>query len=86
MRRIGELPGVRAPVFNSFHFKEFTVNFKEKTLKEIEDKLISNGIQAGISLTKELPDLGETSLYCITEMHSKKDIDFLVSILKEALE
>jgi glycine dehydrogenase subunit 1 len=85
-RRIGVLPGVKAPIFNSFHFKEFTVNFQKNTVKEIEEKLNSNGIQAGISLTKELPDLGETSLYCITEMHSKKDIDFLVSILKEALE
>jgi len=37
-------------------------------------------------LTKQFPDLGETSLFCVTEVHSKKDIDSLISVLKEALE
>jgi glycine dehydrogenase subunit 1 len=85
-RRIGALPGVRAPIFNSFHFKEFTVNFQNKTLKEVDQKLWSNGVQAGIPLVKDYPELGETALYCVTEMHSKEHIDQLVSVLKEALE
>jgi glycine dehydrogenase subunit 1 len=85
-RKIGELPGVRAPIFNSFHFKEFTVNFQNKSIDEINKELRGNGIQAGIPLTEQFPGLGETSLFCVTEVHSKKDIDLLVSALKEALE
>ena len=85
-RKIGELPGVRAPIFNSFHFKEFTVNFQNKPIDEINNELKANGIQAGIPLTGQFPGLGETSLFCVTEVHSKKDIDLLVSVLKEALE
>lgn len=85
-RKIGELPGVRAPIFNSFHFKEFTVNFQHKSVDEVNKEFRANGMQAGISLTKQFPDLGETSLFCVTEVHSKKDIDSLVSVLKEALE
>jgi glycine dehydrogenase subunit 1 len=77
---------VRAPIFNSFHFKEFTVNFQHNSVGEINQKLRANWIQAGIPLTKQFPDLGETSLFCVTEVHSKKDIDSLVSVLKEALE
>jgi glycine dehydrogenase subunit 1 len=84
-KKIGELPGVRAPVFNSFHFKEFTVNFQYKTLKEVNAALHAHGIEAGIPLNGDF-DLGETALYCVTELHSKKDIDYLVSTLKEALE
>jgi len=84
-RKIGELPGVRAPIFNSFHFKEFTVNFQHKRVDEISKDLRENGIQAGIPLTKQFPDFGETSLFCVTEVHSKKDVDMLVSVLKEAL-
>jgi glycine dehydrogenase subunit 1 len=86
MRRIGQISGVRAPLFNSFHFKEFTVKFNEVTVQEVNQKLLSQGIQGGKSLIKEFPDFGETSLYCITELHSKKDIDLLVSILEEAIE
>jgi len=85
-KKIGELPGVRAPVFNSFHFKEFTVNFQYKSLKEVNAALSSVNLQAGIPLNKSFPDMGETALYCVTEMHSKQDIDLLVSVLKEALE
>jgi glycine dehydrogenase subunit 1 len=85
-RRIGELPGVRAPLFNSFHFKEFTVSFQNKSVEEVDRVLRGGRIQAGIPLTGEFPELGETSLYCVTEVHSKKDIDHLVSTLREALE
>ncbi|MCW4011357.1 MAG: aminomethyl-transferring glycine dehydrogenase subunit GcvPA [Candidatus Bathyarchaeota archaeon] len=84
-KKIGELPGVRAPIFNSFHFKEFTVNFQYKTLKEVNAALHAQGIEAGIPLNGDF-DLGETALYCVTELHTKEDIDFLVSTLKEALE
>jgi glycine dehydrogenase subunit 1 len=84
-KKIGELPGIRAPVFNSFHFKEFTVNFQDKNLNEINSALYSKNIEAGIPLKRDF-DLGETTLYCVTELHSKDDIDFLVSTLKEALE
>lgn len=84
--KIGALPGVTAPVFDGFHFKEFTVNFKYKSLKEVNSALRAANIQAGIPLNKSFPDMGESALYCVTEMHSKKDIDLLVSVLKEALE
>jgi glycine dehydrogenase subunit 1 len=84
-KKIGELPGVRAPIFNSFHFKEFTVNFQYKTLKEVNAALHTQNIEAGIPLNGDF-NLGETALYCVTEIHSKANIDFLVSTLKEALE
>ena len=86
MRRIGELPGVRAPLFNSFHFKEFTVGFRGKTVAEVHRELLASRLHGGKSLVKEFPELGEAALYSFTEMHTKKDIDRLVSALGEALE
>jgi len=86
MRRIGELPGVRAPMFNGYHFKEFTVGFKGKTAETVNKALLSNRIQGGLPLAKSFPELGEATLYCVTEMHTKKDIDALVSGLREVLE
>jgi glycine dehydrogenase subunit 1 len=86
MRRIGELPGVRAPLFNSFHFKEFTVRFRGKSVAEVHKELLDHRLHGGKPLMKEFPELGETALYSFTEMHTKKDIDRLVSALGEALE
>ena len=86
MRRIGELPGVRAPVFNSFHFKEFTVRFRSKSVEEAHLHLLDRRIHGGKSLVNEFPELEETALYCVTEAHTKRDIDRLVSALGEVLE
>jgi glycine dehydrogenase subunit 1 len=86
MRRISELTGVRAPLFNSFHFKEFTVSFDGKTVAEAHRELLANRLHGGKSLITELPELGEAALYCVTEMHTKRDIDRLVSTLEEILE
>ena len=86
MRRIGELPGVRAPIFNSYHFKEFTVDFGDTTVEEIKEALKANQLQGGVSLKSAFPELGETALFCVTEVHSKSNIDTLVQVLREVLE
>jgi len=86
MRRIGELPNVRAPIFNSYHFKEFTVSFESKAAADVHGELLKGRIHGGKSLVNEFPEFGESALYCVTEMHGKKDIDRLVNALKEALE
>jgi glycine dehydrogenase subunit 1 len=86
LRRIGELPGVRAPIFNSFHFKEFAVEFKDNTHEDIMESLWSNGLQGGIPLNGFFSEFGEAALFCVTEVHSKQDIDTLVYSMKEVLE
>lgn len=86
MRRIAELPEVRAPIFSSYHFKEFTVNFGDRPAEAIHKDLLSRRIHGGKYIGKEFPLLGETALYCVTEVHSKADIDLLVSAMSEVLE
>jgi len=85
MRRIGNLPGVKAPAFTSYHFKEFTVQF-EKPIEQINSKLRADGYQGGLSLKRSFPELGECTLWCVTEMHSKRDIDRVALIIQEVLE
>jgi glycine dehydrogenase subunit 1 len=88
MKKISALKGIKTPIFKSFHFKEFTVNFDETSIKAnvIESALLRKGIQGGKIINNEFPEFGETSLYCITELHSKKDIDQLITVLDEILE
>jgi glycine dehydrogenase subunit 1 len=84
MKRISEISGIRAPLFTSPHFKEFTVNLTEtgKTVQEVNKILLRNGVQGGKDLTKEFQELGNTALYCVTEIHSKEDIDRLAMALE----
>ncbi|HDI06763.1 MAG TPA: aminomethyl-transferring glycine dehydrogenase subunit GcvPA [Candidatus Bathyarchaeota archaeon] len=87
MRVLSEISGLRVPVFNSPHFKEFTVNFDESglTVEKVHRELLRRGVHGGKNVSKEFPELGETALYCVTEMHSKEDIDKLAEVLGEVL-
>ena len=87
MKKISEIDGINAPFFKSPHFKEFVVDFNEtgKSVKSINRSLLRYGIFGGIDLSKEFPELGNSALYCVTEIHTKEDIDRLVQSLREVL-
>jgi glycine dehydrogenase subunit 1 len=81
------IPGVTAPALTGTHFKEFVVNFDLTglTVAEINRRLLKLGIFGGKDLSAEFPYLGQSALYCVTEMHTQSDIDRLVSTLQEVL-
>jgi glycine dehydrogenase subunit 1 len=88
IRQLSRIKGIRTPIFKSAHFKEFTVNFNVAGLsgKEVNEKLLQHDIHGGKDISKEFPELGQTALYCVTEIHSKQEIDHLAESLKEILE
>jgi glycine dehydrogenase subunit 1 len=86
-RRLGELPGVRAPALSAPFFKEFVVDFTEsgRSVAEINRSLRERGIFGGIDLSAEYPELGQSALVCVTEVHTKADIDQFARELAEVL-
>jgi len=88
INRLRNLKGIMVPKFDAFHFMEFTVNFDKtgKKLSAINDELLKVGIQGGLDLTKYYPELGQSALYCVTEVHSHDDIDILADKLGRTLE
>jgi glycine dehydrogenase subunit 1 len=84
---IGRLPGIKAPLFQSPHFKEFVVSFDGagRTVAAVNEALLARGILGGKDLSLEFPELGQSALYCVTEVHSQRDIDRLVAALKEVV-
>ena len=87
MKRLSEIKGIKAPRFDSPHFKEFVVDFDGtgKKIKAINESLLRRGIFGGLDLASEFPEFGECALYCVTEIHTQKDIDHLVESLEEIL-
>jgi glycine dehydrogenase subunit 1 len=82
---LGSVKGVEAPIFRGPHFKDFTVRFTEASAQEVNRRLLTHGIQGGKPLKGEFPELGEAALYCVTELHSKADIEELAQRLEEVL-
>ncbi|MDH5460748.1 MAG: aminomethyl-transferring glycine dehydrogenase subunit GcvPA, partial [Candidatus Bathyarchaeota archaeon] len=87
MQVLEKIDGVKAPLFKAPHFKEFTVNFDAtgKAVSEVHRDLLERQVHGGKDVSKEFPELGESALYCVTETHSKKNIDNLVSALEKVL-
>ncbi len=85
IERLSEIQGVRGSLFNTINFKEFVVDFNGtgKTANEINRLLIEKGIFGGKDLSVDFPELGQSALYCVTEIHSKADIDRLVTAIEE---
>lgn len=83
MRKLSEIKGIKAPCFTSPHFKEFVVDFHDTgmTVKNINILLRKQGIFGGKDLSQEFPGLGNCALYCVTEVHTKEDIDHLIQTL-----
>ncbi len=87
MKKLSEITNVKSPLFNAPHFKEFTVQFSDKNVNEIHDFILSKqNIHGGKILKEDFPELGETALYCVTEMHLKSDIDRLTEAVRATLE
>ena len=86
--RLGRIRGVIAPRFDAFHFMEFAVNFDKtgKKVSQINSDLLKAGIQGGLDLSGNFPELGQSALYCFTEVHSHRDIQMLGDKLQQVLE
>lgn len=81
-KRLSEIPGVEAPALDSRHFKEFTARFP-CNYRELHKHLLEKGILGGHYIGSQFPWLGEAALFCVTEVHSKGDIDMLAEKVAE---
>jgi glycine dehydrogenase subunit 1 len=87
MQQLRELEGLKVPLFEAQHFKEFVVGFDRTglTASQINAELAKRGIQGGICLHDQFPELGQSALYCVTECHTRGDIDRLSAAIRAIL-
>lgn len=83
-KRVAEIKGIEI-AFNTPFFKEFVVNFDKtgKTVSEINKGLLDRKIFGGKDISAEFPELGQSALYCVTEIMRKEDIERLRDALEE---
>lgn len=82
--KIAEIPNLTIPWRTDF-FKEFVVNFDatDKTVAEVNTALMTHKIFGGKDLSEDFPELGQSALYSVTEIHTQEDLDTLVAALEE---
>ncbi len=85
MKMMAEIDGIQVLFSDSHHFREFVVNFDGtgKNVKAVNQALLQKGIFGGQDISAEYPEMGQSAIYCVTEIHSQADIARLVDTLAE---
>src|SRR5689334_19594699 len=85
-KTLARIKGVRIQ-FPSGFFKEFVVNFDRtgKSVARINKALRRHRIFGGKDISGDFPELGQSALYFVTEVHTREDIDRLGAALKEVV-
>jgi glycine dehydrogenase subunit 1 len=83
-KKLDKISGVQAPAIGESTWKEFVVKFENGvTAKNVHEGLLDRGLHGGRILTDEFSDIGESMLFCVTEVHSKETIDELIQAIEE---
>jgi glycine dehydrogenase subunit 1 len=86
-KRLCELRGASLSFPEAVFFKEFVVDFNKtgKSVKTINAALLREKIFGGVDLSEQFPEMGQAALFCVTEIHTKEEIDRLAESLKKIL-
>jgi glycine dehydrogenase subunit 1 len=80
---LNKIPGIKGSKFSSPFFERFIVDFNGTGLSVamINERLLEKKIFGGKDLSKEFPEYGQSALYCVTEILTRDDIDYLIEVL-----
>ncbi len=85
-KRLSNVEGVLAsPLFKRPFFKEFVVGYERGSAVRVYKKLASKGVLGGYPIDGSFKLDHEAGLYCVTDVHTRDDIDRLASALEEAV-
>ena len=85
---LGKIEGLSSPALAAPFFQEFVLNLdgSGKTARQMNDALLEKVIYGGIDLSRDFPELGESLLLSVTEVHTQEDIDRLVGSVLQVVE
>ena len=88
MQKITQIPGLKVTFADTPHFTEFVVNFDAtgKSAAAVNKALLERDIFGGKDLSGEFPSLGQSILFCVSEVHTQADLDRLAAALKEVVK
>jgi glycine dehydrogenase subunit 1 len=81
-KRIAEVKGFSLP-FSAPYFNEFVVRGSSDSVELLSRMAREKGIEAGIALSRFMPDRNKDFLVCVTETNTREQIDALVSAFSE---
>lgn len=81
------VPKIHAPRFKGTHFQEFVVDFSDTGLEveSINSQLLERNVHGGGVLKLDFPELKESALYCVSELHTPEQLESAATLLTKLL-
>ena len=83
-RLLSKVTGVKSPHLGGAFFKEFTVSYKRAKAATVFHRLARKGVLAGYPVNGSYGLGAEAGVYCVTEVHTREDIERLADAVEEA--
>jgi glycine dehydrogenase subunit 1 len=83
--QLASVPGAELLFQKTPRFHEFVLKTAERP-EQINAQLLEQKIIGGLPLRRWYPELGNASLWCVTELNTREQIDRAASLLKNASE
>lgn len=83
IERFSRINGVKTPLVDALHYMEFTYRVEGVEPSELLRKLLRKDIVGGIDVSGKFQLVGDGVLTCVTEVHSREDIEYYASALEE---
>jgi glycine dehydrogenase subunit 1 len=84
-RRLSKVNGVESPHFDGAFFKEFVASYGKRSASAVFKQMAKSNVLAGYPIEKEFALGAQAGLFCVTEVHTREDIERLAGALEEAL-
>jgi glycine dehydrogenase subunit 1 len=83
--RLSQVKGVSSPHFTGSFFKEFVVSYSKAKAASVFQRMAKSNVLGGYPVDASFGLGAEAASFCVTEVHSRADIDRLAAALEEAL-
>ncbi len=84
-KRLSRVKGVSSPHFAGSFFKEFVVSYTKAKAASVFRRLAESDVLGGYPIDRSFGLGIEAASFCVTEVHTRADIERLADVLEEAL-
>ncbi|MGD0318687.1 MAG: aminomethyl-transferring glycine dehydrogenase subunit GcvPA [Nitrososphaerales archaeon] len=84
-KRLSRVKGVTCPFFTGSFFKEFVVSYDKAKAASVFRQMAKSDVMGGYPIDRSFGLGVEAASFCVTEVHTRTDIERLATTLEEAL-
>jgi glycine dehydrogenase subunit 1 len=87
IKKLKDISHLKVTFLNSIHFKEFSIEFENNQIsaQQMQKQLFRKGLIVGKNISNEFPTFKNALLLSTTEVHLKKDLDYLIESIEEVV-